>query len=363
MREQAYESEDVLQVLVEEYPQLLAGDAIDAIAPRRWLLVKREAGVPREEGGSSWWSADHLLLDQDGVPTIVEVKRSTDTRIRREVIGQMLDYAANAVAYWPIETLQGWFESTCVERKLDGSVLLAELRGDAGDPGAFWTQVKTNLEARRIRLLFVADAIPPELQRIVEFLNEQMVSTEVLAVEVRQFSGEGLRTLVPRVIGNTARADETKHAGSAARRFKWDQAKFFVALEENGIREAVTVAQRLLRWAKEESGGIEWGTGNARGSFLPRFTTGVGGFKPFSVWTSGEICIQFGYLDKTPPLDPLERREEFRRKLNEIPGVNIPESAVMKGWPAIPLALLATEEAFSRFIAAIHWAVDLARQD
>jgi hypothetical protein len=38
-------------------------------------------------------------LDQDAIPAIVEVKRSTDTRIRREVVGQMLDYAANSVVY------------------------------------------------------------------------------------------------------------------------------------------------------------------------------------------------------------------------------------------------------------------------
>ena len=31
------------------------------------------------------------------MPTLVEVKRSSDTRIRREVVGQMLHYAANAV--------------------------------------------------------------------------------------------------------------------------------------------------------------------------------------------------------------------------------------------------------------------------
>ena len=52
---------------------------------------------------------DHLFLDQDSIPTIVEVKRSTDTRIRREVVGQLLDYAANAVVYWPVERLQAQF--------------------------------------------------------------------------------------------------------------------------------------------------------------------------------------------------------------------------------------------------------------
>ncbi len=49
----------------------------------------------------------------------------------------------------------------------------------------------------------MADEIPAELRRIVEFLNRQMVETEVLAVEIRQFVGQDLRTLVPRVIGRT----------------------------------------------------------------------------------------------------------------------------------------------------------------
>ena len=56
-----------------------------------------------------------------------------------------------------------------------------------------------------IRLVFVAGMIPPELRRIVEFLNEQMDSAEVIALEVGQFVGQGLQTLVPRLIGLSAR--------------------------------------------------------------------------------------------------------------------------------------------------------------
>ena len=82
--------------------------------PRRWLLVRREMGVPDEELGSDRWSLDHLFLDQDAMPTLVEVKRSSDTRIRREVVGKMLDYAANAVAHWSIDQIIAEFRtSTC----------------------------------------------------------------------------------------------------------------------------------------------------------------------------------------------------------------------------------------------------------
>jgi hypothetical protein len=116
MKEQPYDTEAVLQELLASYPNLLAGDQMDGAAPRRWLLISREMGVPCEEDGSDRWSLDHLFLDQDAIPTLIEVKRSSDTRIRREVVGQMLDYAANAVVYWPVETIRARFEEGCRQR-------------------------------------------------------------------------------------------------------------------------------------------------------------------------------------------------------------------------------------------------------
>ena len=86
MDEQPYETEDLLQTLLENYPDLLAGEQINEASPRRWLFVSREVGVPESEGGPDRWSLDHLFLDQEAIPTLIEVKRSSDTRIRREVL-------------------------------------------------------------------------------------------------------------------------------------------------------------------------------------------------------------------------------------------------------------------------------------
>lgn len=105
-----YDSEDILQGLVGDYPALLAGDQMTPEEPRKWILVSREMGVPGAENGADLWYLDHLFLDQDGIPTLVEVKRSSDTRIRREVVGQILDYAANASAYWRVEDLQTLYQ-------------------------------------------------------------------------------------------------------------------------------------------------------------------------------------------------------------------------------------------------------------
>lgn len=207
MTEQDYASEGRLQELLAKYPNLLAGDQIDGNEPRRWLLVSREVSLASEQDGTGRWSVDHLFLDQDAVPTIVEVKRSTDTRIRREVVGQMLDYAANAVVYWPVETLRARFE----ESRDDAEQDLTDFLGDLGfDPEEYWRKVKTNLQAGKVRLIFVADEIPPELRRVVEFMNGQMDPAEVLAVEIKQYVGGNLKTLVPRVIGQTVEAQQKK---------------------------------------------------------------------------------------------------------------------------------------------------------
>lgn len=187
-----YKSESVLQELLAQYPAVLAGDQINSAQPRRWLLVGREIGVPAEKDGSGRWAVDHLFVDQDAIPTIVEVKRSSDTRLRREVVGQMLDYAANGVVYWPVEKLRATYEASCAAAGHDADTPLRNLLG-SDDTEAFWDDLKRNLQAGRVRMVFVADRIPDELWRVVEFLNVQMDPAEVLAVEVRQFQGQGMK--------------------------------------------------------------------------------------------------------------------------------------------------------------------------
>jgi hypothetical protein len=70
-----------------------------------------------------------MFLDQDAIPTLVEVKRSSDTRIRREVIGQMLDYAANGAQYWGEGALRLLFEGTCAAIGRDPGAVLEQVIG------------------------------------------------------------------------------------------------------------------------------------------------------------------------------------------------------------------------------------------
>ena len=80
--------------------------------PRRWLLIKHEMEVPDAVSGAARWSIDFLFIDQDAVFTFVECKRHDDTRSRREVIAQVLEYAANAPRLWRSEDLRRAAEIT-----------------------------------------------------------------------------------------------------------------------------------------------------------------------------------------------------------------------------------------------------------
>lgn len=135
MKPATFVAEDDFQRLLADFPSLLAGSQIDSSKPRKWILVSREMSIASQQDGAGRWSVDHLFLDQDGIPTLVEVKRQSDTRIRREVVGQMLDYAANGVVYWPVDEIRSRFEANCAATNRDASALLADLVGADGDTG------------------------------------------------------------------------------------------------------------------------------------------------------------------------------------------------------------------------------------
>jgi hypothetical protein len=180
--EQSYDAEAELQQLLAQHPELLAGGDIDPDDPRRFVLVRREAPVAN-------LSLDHLFVDQDAIPTLVETKRAADTRGRREVVAQMLDYAANAATQWKAELLREWHVERCRAAGIDAADDLAAVEHSLGDDDAFWARVGENLLAGNVRLIFISDTVPDGLQVVVEFLNERMTPTEVLAVEVQPRNG------------------------------------------------------------------------------------------------------------------------------------------------------------------------------
>jgi hypothetical protein len=218
--ETPYDKEVDLHALIVDYPEIIPGDQINPEDTRRWLVVSKELGIPSEEEGSDTFSLDIFFVDHGGVPTFIECKRSSDTRIRREVVAQMLDYAANGSVYWSPERLREEAEKTAEGKGHALTEKVSELI-DAETPedaDAFWDKVNNNLSDGKLRLIFAADELPRELKRIIEFLNDQMSKTEVLGVEIRQFrgDGDGMKVFAPQVVGITEKARVTKGRTSSS---------------------------------------------------------------------------------------------------------------------------------------------------
>lgn len=271
-----YDSEAVLQEALADHPEVIAGPTTGGDGEARLLLITREMGVPSADRGGSTFSLDHLFIDDEGVPVLVEVKRASDTRIRREVVGQMLDYAANAVVYWPLDLLRESLARRAAVESKSVEELLTNFRPGL-DAERFWQEVEANLQRGRIRMIFAADALPAELVRIIEFLNEQMSPAEVLGVELRQFAAGQHIAYVPHVVGRTTAAAQTKTASQGR---AWNRDSFLSAAAERCSDAELAVINRLFAHVEERGTGLSWGRG---------VTPGVGGWyrieeRPTGAW-------------------------------------------------------------------------------
>jgi hypothetical protein len=348
MQPASFTSEDDFQDLLARFPELLSGDQIDSVNPRRFLLVAREHPIADELGATARWSLDHLFLDQDGVPTLVEIKRGTDTRIRREVVGQMLDYAANAILHSPMEELRERFGARCVASDKNPIEVLSEFLGTDAEPDIFWEKVGANLQASRVRLLFVADRIPPELRKIVEFLNSQMKTTQVLAIELRQFQGGGLSMLAPIVLGQTQEAIDSKSATSAKPRKLWDETRLLERLEAIDEPSRASGAKLVIEWIKAKSDRVVFNDAPCYGCIGAEFKTDSEPCTPVRLWTDGSVQINFVQLARTKAFAETSARLSLLNRLNAIPGVTLKAESLEKQ-PSFSAAALNADQGVAFF--------------
>lgn len=338
MKPSAPETEDRMQALVAKYPELITDGDGDL------LLIRREQSISDTDGGGGRWSLDHLFVTRDAVPVLVELKRAVDTRLRREVVGQMLDYAANATVYWQAGRIADGFAKSAADAGLDADVVLSDFIGDQ-DPTAFWEQVDANFKAGRIKLVFVADEIPRELARIVEFLNDQM-RADVRAVELRWFAGEGSAiSLSPRIIGETERTAAAK--GTSQRlepisREQWIQKHIAPAGEGTlaGARAYIALVEKL---------GGEANVASRQGSIYAGFKGADGKtFYPLHLWAEGSlVSFTLRFLYQRPSLQQEEVRQRLLDDLTKIVGPLTTTN--LKGYPSFKIALLANPATCSKF--------------
>ncbi|WP_431894777.1 GmrSD restriction endonuclease domain-containing protein [Micromonospora haikouensis] len=80
----------------------------------------------------------------------------------------------------------------------------------------------------------------------------------------------------------------------------------------------------------------------------------LGNIWPATIYPSGKFEIVFQHLSTRPPFDDITLREEFRQRLNDLPGVRI-AAAKLALRPGFPLELLAKAEAREKLIEQLGW--------
>ena len=354
MVETQWDAEHKLQQLIAEYPDLLGGDQIDVENHRRWLLVTREMPMQGDEPNTTRLSLDHLFLDQDGIPTLVEVKRGSNAQVRREVVGQLLDYAAIATSSLNVRDIQAALSSngSPADSKLE------KFLGEDANIEDFWKRVQSNLDRGQLRLIVLADSIPAELRRVVEFLNRQMNPAEFLAVEVKQFVYEGQKVLVPRVLGVTEAIRQKKSAVTMIGK-QWDEPMFMATIEENACVEVRSLAEQLLRWITPQVTDIFWGQGLKNGSFIPTIRKGKVDYQVCRVNSDGVFVFRFDWLNKKPPFDDGRVLSELLAKINAIPGIhNRFGEEVTASRARFPMADILTDESIVALKSALAFIIE-----
>ena len=202
-----YAAEAELQHILAEHPELIPGVSAEAVTCREF----QSAAGP----------ADVVVVDADGQLTLVECKLAGNPQIRREIVGQMFDYASRL---WKMGIED--FDARWQDRTGESLFQLDD------DGARLRDAVARNLEQGRFRIVLAVDAINEPLKRMTEYLNAMSgPETSIIAVEYARLTQGPLEMLMAQAYGEELA--EAKAASVSRTRTVWDTETYRAWLEAN----------------------------------------------------------------------------------------------------------------------------------
>ncbi len=190
-------SERDLQELLDAQPDVLP---IDDISSRWGPLVS----LGREIGLSAGY-IDNLFVSPAGDLTVVEAKLWRNPEARREVVGQILDYAA-ALAIMSYEDLDETVRASAPGPSIWARVMLSTHAPPGGGEARFIDTVTRSLRAGRFLLLVVGDGIRSDLHSIADLLGLHPTlgfHLELVELRVHALPESSDLLVVPTLVGRT----------------------------------------------------------------------------------------------------------------------------------------------------------------
>lgn len=187
-------SEAQLQQLIHEFPSCLPVEEIDPLFANPVPLCM--------ELSTNAGPIDNLLITDTGLPIIVECKLWRNPEGRREVVGQILDYAKE-LTRWSSSDFQ---REVAKRTGIADTPVLTLLRaaGREVDEVRFNDALTHNLRRGRFMLLIVGDGIREGVETISEYLQVHAnLHFSLGLVEMPIFLAGDSRIVAPRVLART----------------------------------------------------------------------------------------------------------------------------------------------------------------
>lgn len=279
--DKGYSGETELQEMLAKYPDLIPiEDLGDDRKPIK--VIVREAD-----------NTDLIGVDEDGNITIVETKLAYNPEVKREVIGQILEYASKL---W--QSSYEDFDSTI--RNIMGEDLQTLMGAEIGN-GEEWSSddfriaVEENLKEGRFALFIIVDAINDELRQTISYINSRCPDVFVLyALELKYFHEKGVGVILPKLYGVPASKTKTKSFG----RKKWAKEDFLPTARKQLNKTQYLAIEKLFKFCEQHADNLGMGTGTETASINVNFKKFSDERAIFCLKSNGRLGFSLNWVAK-----------------------------------------------------------------
>jgi hypothetical protein len=155
--------------------------------------------------------------------------------------------------------------------------------------------------------------------------------------------------------------EEAARTPAAGKHRTWGLSSILEEIAQRHGQPEADVAERLLEWGAGQGLRLSFGKGAVDGSAYLMYDNPSGLHHwIFSVWTSGGVGLELGYLKQRPAFASRERRLQLIQRLNRIPGVSVSETKADL-WPSLRLSDLVPAGSIATFLEVYEWVLDQYR--
>ncbi len=329
--------------------QRLLRERIEVICPDTLVLTEEFC-----EWQDSYRRIDLLGLDKEANLVVIELKRTEDGG-HMEL--QSLRYAAmvSTMTFDKAVDVHASYLSRLGRSDDARNAILGFLQ---------WAEPDENTFAQDVKIVLVSSDFHPEISTTVLWLNQRGLDIRCIRLRPYKLDDKVLLDVQPIIPLPEAREYQVqiRRKGTAQRVSReqnarqWDENSFMAELEKSWGTEIRKAAKAILDWITPRVDYVWWGRGKIYGSFIPVFETEDHAYYLFRAWTYGFVVIDFQNLATRPAFADETARMEFRDRLQQIEGVEIPLDRLTKQ-PGIDMDYLVDSGNRDLFFSACDWAI------